>query len=113
MHQRKERRGTNKDATTATYEITDAQTNKQIQQSLERSVGKLQGGLKLVLLARNLAFNADAVQNYKYIFGPHRGPLSRLWNIKVTYNTKLWWNKAKDSMAIWSLNIRQPQTGRR
>ena len=53
--------------------------------TLERSVGKLlsmcvcvRGGgglLKLVLLARNFALNSDAVLNYKYMFGLHRGPL--------------------------------------
>ena len=31
-------------------------------------------GLKLVLLMRNLAPNFDAVPNYKYMFGPRRGP---------------------------------------
>ena len=52
-------------------------TNKEDHQqrnSLELSAGTTSGGegLKQVLLHRNLAFNSDAVQNYKYVFGPRR-----------------------------------------
>ena len=32
-------------------------------------------GLRPILLAQNLTYNSDAAQNYKYMFGPHRGPL--------------------------------------
>ena len=34
--------------------------------------------IKSVLLASNFAFNSDAAPNYKYMFGPHRGPLPHL-----------------------------------
>ena len=36
--------------------------------------GRGGGCLKLVLVARNLAFNSNANPNYKYMFGPHKGP---------------------------------------
>ena len=35
-------------------------------------------GLKPILLAQNLTYNSDAAQNYKYMFGQHRGPLPHL-----------------------------------
>ena len=37
------------------------------------------GGLKLILLDRNLALNSDAAQNYKYVFDSHQ------WNITVKW----------------------------
>ena len=66
--------------TNAIYETTDAQTKDlELQQTaFERTVGNLLGwcwGLEPVLIAWNLTFNYDAAPNYKYIFGPHRGPL--------------------------------------
>ena len=35
-------------------------------------------GLNQLLFARNLTLNVDAAQNYKYMFGPHKGPLPHL-----------------------------------
>ena len=84
-HQSKDRLGTNKDTTNATYEITEAQTKqKKLQQrSRLRMVSKKKNywervrveGLKLVSRAQNFDFYFDAVPNYKYTFGPHMGPL--------------------------------------
>ena len=35
-------------------------------------------GITLVLLAGNLTLNSDAAPNYKYMFGPNRGPKALL-----------------------------------
>ena len=37
--------------------------------------GGCEVGGKQVLLAQNLTLNSYAAPNYKYMFGPHRGPL--------------------------------------
>ena len=69
--------------TNDTCKIIDARTKKKCNRgtALERSIGKLPGrergwgrgrGLKLVLLAPNLALNFDAVPNYKNMFDLHR-----------------------------------------
>ena len=42
-------------------------------------------GLKLVLFARNLALNSDAVPNYKYMFGQHMRHLPHLRHITAEY----------------------------
>ena len=36
-------------------------------------VEKLVEGLKPILPVRNIILNSDAAQNYKHMFGPHRG----------------------------------------
>ena len=38
-------------------------------------------GLKPVLLALNLTLNSNVAPNYKYMFGPHWGPLTHLLNL--------------------------------
>ena len=52
---------------------------------------------------RKIALNSVAAPNYKYIFGPHRRPLTHQWNITVKYIQSQvlgWWgNKTKGSMA--------------
>ena len=45
-------------------------------------------GLKILLLARNLALNSDAVPSYKYMSGQHKGPLHQLSNANTFWNNK-------------------------
>ena len=68
--------------TKQTHKTIDAQTKTNCLGIISRKItrGGVDGvgmGLKLVLLARNLIFNYDDSPNYKYMFGPHRGPLPR------------------------------------
>ena len=79
--------------------------------TLERSVETLLGRLKPILLARNLTLNSDAAPNYKQMFGLHRHPLyhSETHTIKHFDETK----QLKDSVAIWSQNTGNTQSGPR
>ena len=72
--------------TNATYEATDAHRRTETEEpsGTQTSCCAVVGGvggfgrLKLVLIARNLIFNSNAAPNYKHMFRPHRGPLTRL-----------------------------------
>ena len=66
----KERRGTYDNTINTMHEITDAQTKKDFNRGTS-----FEGP---ILLARNPALNSDAAPNYKYMIGPHRGPLPHL-----------------------------------
>ena len=50
--------------------------------------GRREGVLNLYIRAKPR--NSDAASKYKYIFGPHKGPLPNLWNItvKTTYKPR-------------------------
>ena len=75
-----------KDNTNATYETRDAQRRTATEEPQFNGQYETYsvcvcvwvyagvGEGKSVLFARNLTLNSDATPNYKYMFGPHRGP---------------------------------------
>ena len=48
------------------------------------------GVRKPVFLMPNLTVNSDAAPNYKYMFGPHKGPLAHSWNTTVKHIINLY-----------------------
>ena len=50
---------------------------------MDSSINHCLEGLKPVLLRRNLTLNSDAAPRYKYMYGPHRGPLLYKRNLIV------------------------------
>ena len=99
--------------TNTTFETTDAQikisNRRTTLEDKKNYLGAWGRGLKPFLLARKLTLYSDAAPNYKYMFGPYRGPLPHLRNITGKQYDQKHWDETK-LRAQWRSEVTTQET---